>query len=128
MRTWNKNFFGQFRSFSFAIALAAGASVTSPIVASGDSECHFHGNRPATEATVLTCAEMHKSRLIKKGTIESTWTNIKYDSIQQAGVKNGKREWKVIFKDPAAKDKAKENLYMFFSIPGNFLASNFTGN
>ena len=40
--------------------------------------------------------------------------------------KKGK-EWKVTFKDPAAKDKTKETLYMFFTQPGNFIAANFTG-
>ncbi len=128
MKIWSKNFVGQFRSLSLAIALASGVMATSPLLASGDGECHFHGNKPATEATVLTCAEMHKSRLIKKGTIEATWATIKHDSIQQVDVKGGKKEWKVAFKDATAKDKAKETLYMFFSIPGNFLASNFTGN
>jgi hypothetical protein len=109
------------------IVLASGVIVTSPLLASGDGECHFHGNKPAAEATVLTCAETHKSRLIKKGTIDATWADIKHDSIQQVDVKSGKKEWKVMFKDVAAKDKAKETLYMFFSISGNFLASNFTG-
>ena len=128
MKIWSKSVFGQFHSFGFAIAIAAGAVVTSPILASGDGECHFHGSKPATESTVLSCAEMHKSRLIKKGTIEATWATTKHDSLQQVDVKAGKKEWKVAFKDAAAKDKAKETLYMFFSIPGNFLASNFTGN
>jgi hypothetical protein len=40
--------------------------------------------------------------------------------------KKGK-EWKVTFKDAAATDKTKEALYMFFTPPGNFIASNFTG-
>jgi len=78
--------------------------------------------------TVLTCAEIHKGRLVKKGTIEPTWASIKHDSIQLIDGKGGKKEWKVISKNAAAKDKAKETLYMFFSGPGNFLASNFSGN
>jgi hypothetical protein len=40
--------------------------------------------------------------------------------------KKGK-EWKVAFKDPGAKDKSKETLYMFFTMTGNFIAANFTG-
>ena len=31
------------------------------------------------------------------------------------------------FKDPSAKDKAKETLCIFFTAPGNFIAANFTG-
>lgn len=128
MKIWSNGVTGIFRSFSMAVALVTGVIAASPLHASGDGECHFHGKKPAAEATVLTCAEMHKSRLIKKGAIDSSWTAVKHDSIQQVDVKAGKKEWKVVFKDVAAKDKAKETLYMFFSISGNFLASNYTGN
>ena len=31
------------------------------------------------------------------------------------------------FKEPGAADKAKETLYMFFTVQGNFIAANFTG-
>lgn len=31
------------------------------------------------------------------------------------------------FKDPAAADKSKESLYMFFTAQGNFIAANHTG-
>ncbi len=128
MKIWSNSLTNQVRSLGIAVALTMGALSSSPLLASGDGECHFHGNKPAVESAVLTCAEMHKGRLIKKGTIESTWTTVKHDSIQQVDVKGGKKEWKVMFKDASAKDKAKETLYMFFSLPGNFLASNFTGN
>ncbi len=128
MKIWSKKFAGKFSSLSMAMALASGMLATSPLLAGGDGQCHFHGNKPAAEATVLTCADMHKARLVKKGTLDATWANIKHESIQLVDVKGGKKEWKVMFKDVATKDKAKETLYMFFSLPGNFLASNFTGN
>ena len=32
-----------------------------------------------------------------------------------------------MYSDPATSDKGKANLYMFFSIPGNFIAANFSG-
>ena len=34
---------------------------------------------------------------------------------------------RVTFNDPAAKDKARQTLYMFFTLPGHFIAANFTG-
>ncbi len=127
MKIWSKGLAFQVRSLGVVAALTLGALSSSPLLASGDGECHFHGNKPAVEATVLTCAEMHKGRLIKKGTIDATWATIKHETIQQVENKSGKTEWKVAFKDAFAKDKTKESLYMFFSLPGNFLASNFTG-
>ena len=46
--------------------------------------------------------------------------------IEAVDSKKGK-EWKVSFRDPAAKDKSKETLYVFFTLNGNFIASNYTG-
>ncbi len=127
MKVWNSGISGLCRSIICVVGLGVLAAFSSSVFAGGDSKCHFHGSSPASEATVVTCAEIHKERLIKKGTIEASWALIKNDSIEQVEAKGGKKEWKVTFKDPAPKEKAKETLYMFFSLPGNFLATNFSG-
>lgn len=127
MKIWNKfSLLSSLRSLAIA-TLALTGGIGDEAFASGGGECHFHGSKPAAEATVVKCADQQKERLVKKGTIEGTWSSIQHSSIEQVDVKNGKKEWKLTFKNSAAKDKAKETLYMFFSIPGNFLATNFTG-
>jgi hypothetical protein len=88
--------------------------------------CHFHGKKPATEATVNGCALQRKDNLVKTGKLDAVWSDVKPASIEAVDGKKGK-EWKVTFKDAAAKDKSKETLYMFFTLPGNFIAANFTG-
>ena len=128
MRIWNKIGFNHSSVIAALLTLAAGTMVAPPVLAGGSSRCHFHGSKPATEETVLRCADMHKARLIENGKIESAWASVKHESVQQIDAKEGKKEWKVTFKDAAAKDKTKETLFMFFSVTGNFLASNFTGN
>jgi hypothetical protein len=128
VKIWNNHVSIQVRSFLITASLTLGALSSSPLLADTGGACHFHGNKPAVEATVLTCAEIHKERLIKKGKIDASWEAIKHDSIQQVEAKRGKKEWQVTSKDASANDKAKETLYMFFSLPGNFLAANFTGN
>jgi hypothetical protein len=40
--------------------------------------------------------------------------------------KKGK-EWRVTYKNPAAPDRAKASLFMFFTPVGNFIAANHTG-
>ena len=40
--------------------------------------------------------------------------------------KKGK-EWRVTYKNLGATDKAKANLFMFFTPVGNFIAANHTG-
>ena len=109
---------------TLAIVLAAGAAPT--VWAGGDSDCHFHGNKPAAEATVLNCANQRKAALAGSGKIDKSWQAVKHDKAEVVDGKKGK-EWKVTFKDAAAKDKSKETLYMFFTQSGNFVAANFTG-
>lgn len=95
--------------------------------AGADSSCHFHGKKAAEEKTVLDCAAKRKETLIKKGKIEASWKEVPHEKIVQVDGKKGK-EWLVTFKDPAAKDKSKETLFMYFTLIGNFVAANFSGN
>jgi hypothetical protein len=109
-----------------ASAFATAFAMTAPAVASEGGSCHFHGSKPAEEKTVVGCAVQRKDGLVANGKIDAAWKSIKHDKVEQVDGKNGK-EWKVTFTDPAAKDKAKETLYVFFTLPGNFVAANFTG-
>ena len=40
--------------------------------AGGDGDCHFHGAKPATEATVLGCANQRKESLVGSGKIDKS--------------------------------------------------------
>ena len=113
----------------YALGTAAILAVTlmgQPATASEGGSCHFHGSKPAAEATVLGCAQQRKEALVKADKIDASWQAVKHDKVEAVDGKKGK-EWKVTFKDPAAKDKSKETLYIFFTAPGNFIAANFTG-
>lgn len=105
--------------------LILAAASTSALASEGGS-CHFHGYKPATEAVVLDCANKRKDALLSNGKLEPTWQAIKHDKAEVVEGKNGK-EWKVSYKNTAAKDKEQQALYMFFTLPGNFVAANFTG-
>lgn len=110
----------------FAALTLTTALWTPAVFASAGGSCHFHGNKPAAEATVSGCAAQRKDALVKSGKLDASWSSVKQDKIESVDGKKGK-EWKVTFKNPAAKDKTKEMLYMFFTPVGNFIASNFTG-
>ncbi len=109
-----------------AIASATAFATATPVIASPGGSCHFHGSKPAEEKTVVGCAMQRKDGLVANGKVDAAWKTIKHDKIEQVDGKKGK-EWKVTFKDPAAKDKTKATLYVFFTLPGNFIAANFTG-
>ena len=72
------------------------------------------------------CADQRKATLVKAGKLESSWQSAKLGTLELVDGKKGK-EWKVSFSNPAASDKTKQTLYVFFSHPGNFIAANFTG-
>lgn len=88
--------------------------------------CHFHGSKPAEASTVAGCAAQRKEALVKSGKLEPSWRTVAHDKVETIDGKKGK-EWRVTFRDPAAKDKARETLTMFFTLPGNFIAANFDG-
>lgn len=109
-----------------AIASLLSAFASAPTWADEGAKCHFHGSKPAAESVVLGCANERKATLIKQGKLEASWKDIQPAKPEQVDGKKGK-EWKLMFKNPSAKDKAKETLYMFYTLPGNFVAANHTG-
>ena len=110
-----------------ALGLSIMSTLWTPLaVADPGNSCHFHGKKPAAEATVSACAMQRKDALVKSKKLDAAWSAIKPASIEAVDGKKGK-EWKVTFKDTAAKDKSKETRYMFYTQPGNFIAANFTG-
>ncbi|MGB4116094.1 MAG: DUF6488 family protein [Polaromonas sp.] len=95
-------------------------------LAGGGGSCHFHGNAPAKEAVVVGCAKDQVASLVTKAKIEASW---KSAQLEKAEVVDGKstREWKLTFNNPGAADASKKTLYLFYTLPGNFIAANFTG-
>jgi Family of unknown function (DUF6488) len=91
----------------------------------GDS-CHFHGSKPAAETIVIGCADARRDTLVKSGKLHASWSTVKHEKLEQIDGKKG-REWKVSYKNAAAPDKEKQSLFMFFTLPGNFLAANHSG-
>ncbi|MGK2899573.1 MAG: DUF6488 family protein [Burkholderiaceae bacterium] len=114
------------KKLTTALCAVAGLTLSIPVFASDAEDCHFHGSAAATQETVSGCAVKHQQKLVTGGKIDNAWLAIKPSTLEQVDGKRGK-EWKVTFKDPAAADKAKENLYMFFTAQGNLIAANFTG-
>ena len=106
--------------------LATTLIFSSGTIAGEDSNCHFHGNKIATEEIITNCAVERKELLITQGKIDPSWKTIEPEKAELVEGKKGK-EWLITFTNPAVTDKMKEKLYMFFTAPGNFIAANFTG-
>lgn len=100
--------------------------VSAPAHADGGDSCHFHGSKPASAETVTTCAAQRKARLIKQGKLDASWDGVKADAAEQVDGRKGK-EWRLKFHNAAAPDKSQQTLFMFYTLPGNFIAANFSG-
>ena len=115
------------KSTLIASAFAATLFASTGTFAGADASCHFHGSKPAAEATVIQCATQYKNKLVEGGKLEKSWQAAsKVDKLEQIDGKRSK-EWKLSFKNPAAADKTKDTLFLFYSLAGNFIAANHTG-
>jgi hypothetical protein len=115
------------KSTLIASAFVATLLASTSGFAGDDATCHFHGSKPAAEATVIQCATQYKDKLVEGGKLEKSWQAVsKVDKLEQIDGKRNK-EWKLSFKNPGAADKTKDTLYLFYSLPGNFIAANHTG-
>ena len=114
------------RTLIAALAIVGAIGLDAPALADEGGRCHFHGSKPAAENTVSGCAAERGAALIEAGKLDASWQAVQPAQVEVVEGKKAK-EWKVTFKNPAAADKAKDTLYMFFTAPSNFIAANFTG-
>lgn len=114
------------KAFILTAALLSLQSFSPVALADKGGSCHFHGKTPASEGVVTDCASQRRDALVKGGKLDSSWQSATLGKLEIVDGKKGK-EWKATFTNSAAADKTKQNLYVFFSHTGNFIAANFTG-
>ena len=108
------------------LTLALAITSSQSVMAGAGEDCHFHGSKPAAKETVLKCVDQRVGKLITRGKLDAGWKAITPESITAIDGEKGK-EWKIVIKNPAATDKTKATLYLFFAENGNFIAANHTG-
>ncbi len=86
---------------------------------------HSHG--PISSNAVMKKAAMQVQSLIARGKIDKSWAEVKAGGATQKTFEKG-TEWVVTFKNDKVGDAAKQTLYVFYSLDGVYIATNFTGN
>lgn len=89
----------------------------------GPGGSHTHG--PISAAAAIKKAEGKVKSLIERGKLDKSWSGIKAAEATQKDFGKG-QEWVVTFKNEKA-EADKRILYVFYTLTGNYLASNFTG-
>lgn len=93
---------------------------------SGHSHGNSHDHGPITSDQAVKKATKHVQKLVKKGKIDASWLEVTSKSVEEKSFGHGP-EWVVTFENKAIEDPEKQSLYVFYTLNGKYLASNFTG-
>ncbi len=113
------------RKIIIAVTLCTLSLMTAPAFSGADHE-HSHSQGPISEEVAKQEATKQVSELVSKGKVDKSWSGIKPAKAYQKTFKKGP-EWVVEFANSAASDKAKQTLYLFYTLDGHYMAANFTG-
>ncbi|MBL7003727.1 MAG: hypothetical protein ISR69_06855 [Gammaproteobacteria bacterium] len=90
---------------------------------------HDHGpsRAPATQSQAEKVASDIVFQLAEKSKIEASWKAVKIEKSLKKKFGNN-LEWVVSFKNEKITDPAKQTLYIFLTLGGEYLAANYTGD
>ena len=92
----------------------------------GGHSKHGHAHGPMSAVKAKTKATSTMKSLAKRGVIDKSWSAIQPLKAEKKTFAKGE-EWVVSFKNNKVKDKAKQTLYIFYSLDGHYIAANYTG-
>ena len=89
-------------------------------------EAHDHAAPDITsEKATQKAAELIK-RLVKKEKLAKSWLQAKAVKTEKKTFKKGP-EWVVLYMNKEVKEAKKQNLYVFYSLSGQYIAANHSG-
>lgn len=109
-------------TFAFTVPVHAGAGHAHD----KDGGHSNHGHGPIDAAKAKAKATKTMISLAKRGVIDKSWTSTKPAKAEKKTFAKGE-EWVVSFNNDQIKEKAKQTLYIFYSLDGHYIAANYTG-
>ena len=92
---------------------------------------HSHGDHKHKEALsekkIEAIANKQVKHLVAEKIIGKTWSDISKDKMEEKKF-NNTYEWVISYKNSKIEDEKKQTLYVFISLTGKIMASNYTGN
>ncbi len=89
-------------------------------------EAHDHALPAITSEKATQNAFKLIQRLVKKEKLAKSWLQAKATKTEKKSYKKGP-EWVVLYRNTAIKDTEKQNLYVFYSLSGQYIAANHSG-
>ena len=109
-------------TFAFTVPVHAGAGHAHD----KDGGHSNHGHGPIDAAKAKAKATKTMISLAKRGVIDQSWTSTQPVKAEKKTFAKGE-EWMVSFNNDQIKEKAKQTLYIFYSLDGHYIAANYTG-
>jgi hypothetical protein len=110
------------------------SSITFLVMAGNDQDhdhAHSHGHSHSQEAVDNVTAESNATNivadLVQSEKLESSWASITATTVEEKEF-DDTPEWVVIFVNDAIPDVAKQKLYVFLTMNGEYIAANYTGD
>ncbi len=89
-------------------------------------EAHDHALPAITGEKATQNALQLIQRLVKKEKLANSWLQAKAIKTEKKTYKKGP-EWVVLYRNEAIKDVKKQNLFVFYSLTGQYIAANHSG-
>lgn len=88
---------------------------------------HYHPPKSKiTENQAIAEASRMVAVIVQKGKLDASWAQVEAADAQKKTFQSG-LEWVITFSNPEGKDPAKQTLYVFLSLYGQYLAANHIG-
>ncbi len=93
----------------------------------GSGHDHGHSHSPANQETATANATKVVAEFVSRDKLDKSWASITASSVETKEFK-GNKEWVVVFVNNKITDLAKQKLYVFLTLGGDYIAANHTGN
>ena len=112
----------------FILSLFMSLFTLSGMAGNGHDHGHGHGHSHTQidQATATINATKIVAALANRNKLDKSWESITASSTEKQ-VYEGAQEWLVIFVNDKIKDPARQKLYIFLTLGGDYIAANFTG-
>lgn len=110
-----------------ALFLSFILSLLSLTVIAGTGHDHGHLHEEINQAKAKVKATKVVASFIKDKKLDKSWKAIKVNSAEKK-IFQGRSEWVITFVNKTISDIKKQKLYVFLTLTGDYVATNYTGN
>jgi hypothetical protein len=88
---------------------------------------HTHDEGELQQKEIIERSKAYLRRLVVNGKIEPSWESLEPATVGKQTYKD-RKEWVITFENPEVNSEDKKTLFMFFTLNGQVVAANFSGD